>query len=687
MEFPDPYASLRDRKLVVLGIPFDVETDELKYYMRKFGEIEDCVIMKDRVTRQSRGFGYVTFNTTEDARKATAAQHSLNGRALEVKVATPKDEMMPSASRKGGRIFVARIPPQVTDGMFRSYFQKYGVVVDAYMPKDAGSRTHRGIGFVTFENAESVDKIMNETHELGGSSVAVDRATPKEETAKFWGAQSFPDQLSKPFPDQWDKAIPEQWAKAIPEQWAKSFPDQFSFFMAAAAAAAQMGAFGGMGGAMEGFDFSGYGFPGFMGMGSEKADNAWDASEGEIIKNAKGQGNDSPGGGGVVPTLSPPAAGYAPQSSAPQNTAPVMNSAAAGYDPEAAQNNALSAYGPGVLHNSMYLVPNSDSGYGTNAPATSMPSAMYGSSASHSSGPNANISATGYGPGVAYSDVPTAAPGYGAGGYYNGAVANPASAAVAASAHSYVAEYGSGAPTSGGSYPGAGYGSGASYNGATAAPPFGSGYSSNASYAGAPAALPSGSGYSSRASYVDAVPTSGMGYGSSASYNDIPAGYGSSGPPVPTMGNKVFIGKLPHEATAEHLRTYFSSFGRILDVYVPKDAKKTGHRGFGFVTFFDDGVAERVALESHEILGQPIAVDRPTPQDSGGNFSSFWGAGAAGTWGGNTAALQRMGYGTLAASLEYFAGGLGSYAGGQPGSYDGSGANRASRPDFRYRPY
>lgn len=649
----------------VLGIPFDVETDELKYYMRKFGEIEDCVIMKDRVTRQSRGFGYVTFNTAEDARKATAAQHNLNGRTLEVKVATPKDEMMPSASRKGGRIFVARIPPQVTDGMFRSYFQKYGVVVDAYMPKDAGSRTHRGIGFVTFENAESVDKIMNETHELGGSSVAVDRATPKEETAKFWGAQSFPDQSSKPFPDQWDKAfpeqwakaVPEQWAKAIPEQWAKSFPDQFSFFMAAAAAAAQMGAFGGMGGSMEGFDFSGYGFPGFMGMGSEKADNAWDASEGEIIKNAKGQGNDSPGGGGGVPALSPSAAGYAPQSSAPQNSAPVMNSSAAGYDPaEAAQNSALSAYGPGALHNSMYLVPNSDSGYGTNAPATSMPSAMYGS----------------------------------AGGYYNGAVANPASAA---SAHSYGAEYGSGAPTSGASYPGAGYGSSASYNGATAAPPSGSGYSSNASYAGAPAALPSGSGYSSRASYVDAIPTSGMGYGSSASYNDIPAGYGSSGPPVPTMGNKVFIGKLPHEATAEHLRTYFSSFGRILDVYVPKDAKKTGHRGFGFVTFFDDGVAERVALESHEILGQPIAVDRPTPQDSGGNmpyasnFSSFSGAGAAGTWGGNTAALQRMGYGTLPASLEYFAGGLGSYAGGQPGSYDGSGTNRASRPDFRYRPY
>ena len=38
-----------------------------------------------------------------------------------------------------------------------------------------------------------------------------------------------------------------------------------------------------------------------------------------------------------------------------------------------------------------------------------------------------------------------------------------------------------------------------------------------------------------------------------------------------------------------------------------QDAKKTGHRGFGFVTFFEDGVAEQVAKLSHEILGQPVS--------------------------------------------------------------------------------
>ena len=36
------------------------------------------------------------------------------------------------------------------------------------------------------------------------------------------------------------------------------------------------------------------------------------------------------------------------------------------------------------------------------------------------------------------------------------------------------------------------------------------------------------------------------------------------------MGKKIFVGRLPQEASAEDLRLYFGRFGRILDVYVPK---------------------------------------------------------------------------------------------------------------------
>jgi hypothetical protein len=39
-----------------------------------------------------------------------------------------------------------------------------------------------------------------------------------------------------------------------------------------------------------------------------------------------------------------------------------------------------------------------------------------------------------------------------------------------------------------------------------------------------------------------------------------------------------------------------------------QDPKRSGHRGFGFVTFADEGVAERVARRSHEILGHEVRL-------------------------------------------------------------------------------
>lgn len=36
------------------------------------------------------------------------------------------------------------------------------------------------------------------------------------------------------------------------------------------------------------------------------------------------------------------------------------------------------------------------------------------------------------------------------------------------------------------------------------------------------------------------------------------------------LGKKIFVGRLPQEASVEDLRQYFGRFGRIMDVYVPK---------------------------------------------------------------------------------------------------------------------
>lgn len=48
--------------------------------------------------------------------------------------------------------------------------------------------------------------------------------------------------------------------------------------------------------------------------------------------------------------------------------------------------------------------------------------------------------------------------------------------------------------------------------------------------------------------------------------NDVGGYFG----PSRGIGRKIFVGRLPQEASAEDLRQYFGRFGRIIDVYVPK---------------------------------------------------------------------------------------------------------------------
>lgn len=51
----------KERKLFVVNLPFDVTTDNLRAYFRRFGDIEDVRIIKNKEEGTLRGFGFVLF--------------------------------------------------------------------------------------------------------------------------------------------------------------------------------------------------------------------------------------------------------------------------------------------------------------------------------------------------------------------------------------------------------------------------------------------------------------------------------------------------------------------------------------------------------------------------------------------------------------------------------------------------
>jgi ribosomal protein L14 len=57
-------------------------TDHLTNHFKKYGEITDAVIMKDRSTGHPRGFGFVTFMDASACKRVVQDKHVIDGRTV-----------------------------------------------------------------------------------------------------------------------------------------------------------------------------------------------------------------------------------------------------------------------------------------------------------------------------------------------------------------------------------------------------------------------------------------------------------------------------------------------------------------------------------------------------------------------------------------------------------------------------
>ncbi|MFZ2026684.1 MAG: RNA-binding protein [Microgenomates group bacterium] len=87
-------------KLFVAGLPWAINNDSLRELFSQYGEITEAVVIMDRETQRSKGFGFVTFKNAEDAKKALDMNDKeVEGRTLVVNVARPREERSNSFRR------------------------------------------------------------------------------------------------------------------------------------------------------------------------------------------------------------------------------------------------------------------------------------------------------------------------------------------------------------------------------------------------------------------------------------------------------------------------------------------------------------------------------------------------------------------------------------------------------------
>ena len=79
-------------KLFVGNLDFTVTADDLKALFASAGTVVDAVVISDKMTGRSRGFGFVELSSDEEVKKAieTLNGADLKGRKINVNEARPQ---------------------------------------------------------------------------------------------------------------------------------------------------------------------------------------------------------------------------------------------------------------------------------------------------------------------------------------------------------------------------------------------------------------------------------------------------------------------------------------------------------------------------------------------------------------------------------------------------------------------
>jgi len=98
------------------------------------------------------------------------------------------------------------------------------------------------------------------------------------------------------------------------------------------------------------------------------------------------------------------------------------------------------------------------------------------------------------------------------------------------------------------------------------------------------------------------------------------------------MGKKLFVGSLAWATDSSGLRAAFERFGDIEEAQVISDRETGRSRGFGFVTFTEEGITDQAISEMNgtELDGRPIVVNEAkeqAPRSGGGGYRGGGGGG------------------------------------------------------------
>ena len=204
-------ATASRRSLFVRSLPTSASDNSLLHFFSQSYAVKHATVVSDPITKQNKGYGFVTFADADDASTAlqTLDGALFDGKKIIIEYAEPRLRHSPghrqnlqpnqvtpytsisavhSSSRrhKGSsqhplKLIVRNLPWTIAEPeQLAALFRSYGKVKHATIPKKAGLST--GFGFVALRGRRNSEKALQEMNgkNVNGRTLAVDWAVQKE---------------------------------------------------------------------------------------------------------------------------------------------------------------------------------------------------------------------------------------------------------------------------------------------------------------------------------------------------------------------------------------------------------------------------------------------------------------------------------------------------------------------------
>ncbi|KAK5997427.1 Nucleolar protein 4 [Cladobotryum mycophilum] len=185
------------RSIFVRSLPPNATTESLADFFSQHFPVKHAVVVADQKTKESRGFGFVTFADADDAKSAqtTLDKKEWDGRRIRVDIAEPRQRNPESGSgdvlpakhskaheefQKPPKLIVRNLPWSIkTSDQLASLFKSFGKVRYADLPQTKGKL--KGFGFVTIRGKPNAEKALEAINgkTVDGRTLAVDWAVDK----------------------------------------------------------------------------------------------------------------------------------------------------------------------------------------------------------------------------------------------------------------------------------------------------------------------------------------------------------------------------------------------------------------------------------------------------------------------------------------------------------------------------